>query len=72
VGSEAKEIVRMEGRSLELPSKRGLRLFMVWGCYYYKWIVSSQSFAMRRELGLRIGAVGAAHLRVCFSKMKMA
>ena len=31
MGSEAKEIVRMEGRSLELPSKRGLRLFMVLG-----------------------------------------
>ncbi len=29
MGSDAKEIVRREGRSLELPSKRGLRFVMV-------------------------------------------
>ena len=33
MGSDAKEIVRREGRSLELPSKRGLRVFaMVFQC----------------------------------------
>lgn len=29
MGSDAKEIVRREGRSLELPSNRGLRFVMV-------------------------------------------
>lgn len=29
MGSDAKEMVRREGRSLELPSKRGLRVLLM-------------------------------------------